>query len=87
VRDGARLERPRVFAVIEPGLADGFRVDAAGNLFSSSAAGLIVYSPEGVELTRLPVPEVVSNCVFDPTGRRLFVTASTSLYAIDLVVE
>jgi gluconolactonase len=84
VVDGVRLERPRVFAVIEPGVADGFRVDPAGNVFTSSAAGIIVYSSEGAELTRIEIPEVASNCCFDPGQRRLFVTASTSLYAIDL---
>src|SRR3954454_13054379 len=84
VAGSARLERARVFAVIEPGLADGFRVDPDGNLYSSSAAGLIVYAPQGEELGRTPVPEVPSTCVFDATGARLYVTASSSLYAVDL---
>jgi gluconolactonase len=84
VAGGERLENPRVFAVIEPGLADGFRLDPAGNLYTSSAMGLIVYSPAGEELGRIEIGEVTSNCTFDATGRRLFVTASTSLYAVDL---
>jgi gluconolactonase len=80
-----RLENPRVFAEIEEGLADGFRVDAAGNVFTSSAGGILVYTPEGELLGRIVVPEMVSNCAFGgPDGRRLYITASSSLYAIEL---
>jgi gluconolactonase len=34
------------------------------------------------------VPEIVANLVFGgPDGRRLFMTATTSLYAIDVLVR
>ena len=82
---GARVENPRRFAVLEDGAPDGLRLDPAGNLYTSSGIGLIVFSPAGEELARIPVPEVTSNCVFDATGRRLDVTASTSFSAVDLV--
>jgi gluconolactonase len=82
---GRELAKPRIFAVIEPGLADGFRVDRAGNVFSSSADGIHVLAPEGELLGRIPVPEVVSNCAFGGVERtRLFITATSSLYAIEL---
>jgi gluconolactonase len=84
VVDGSRVENPRVFAVLEDGAPDGFRLDPAGNVYTSSAIGLIVFSPAGEELTRIPVPEVTSNCVFDASGRRLFVTATSSLYVVEL---
>jgi gluconolactonase len=86
VVDGRALDRPRVFAVIEHGVADGLRVDVAGNVFTSSAAGILVYSPAGALLGVIPVPETVSNCVFGgPNGHRLFITASTSLYIVDVL--
>ncbi|MGC9221262.1 MAG: SMP-30/gluconolactonase/LRE family protein [Solirubrobacteraceae bacterium] len=88
VIDGERLLNPRVFAVVSPGLADGFRVDVAGNVFTSSADGIHVYAPDGTRLGRIGVPEVVSNCAFGgPERDRLFITASASLYAIRLATR
>jgi gluconolactonase len=80
---GRRLENPRLFAVMEPGLADGFRVDVDGNLFCSAFDGIHVLSPEGETLGVVRVPEHVSNCEFGGhDGRDLFITASTSLYRV-----
>jgi gluconolactonase len=84
VVDGRRLEDPRVFVEMEPGVPDGFRVDADGNVWTSAADGIHVLAPDGHDLARIHVPELTSNCVFGgPDGRRLFITASSSLYAID----
>jgi gluconolactonase len=88
VVDGQALERPRLFAVVEPGLPDGLRVDEHGNVWTSAADGIHVLDPDGRELGRIRVPETVSNLVFGgPDGRRLFITASTSLYAIEVLVR
>ncbi len=84
---GRRLERLRVFKVMEPGFADGLRVDEHGNVWSSAGDGIHVIDPDGTDLARIRVPEVTANCVFGGTdGRRLFITASSSLYAIDTKV-
>lgn len=73
----------RVFAVIEEGLSDGFRVDVDGNLWTSTATGVVVYSPTGVILGTIPVPEKVANLCFGGVdGTELFIVASTSLYSI-----
>jgi gluconolactonase len=88
VMDGRRLSDPRVLAVMEPGLADGLRVDERGNLWSSAGDGIHVLAPDGRDLAAIRVPEVTSNCVFGGRdGRRLFITASSSLYAIDTKVR
>ncbi len=82
VVDG-RVKNGRVFAVIEDGLSDGFRVDVNGNLWSSSATGVVVYSPTGELLGSIPVPEKVANlCFGGEDGTELFIVASTSLYSI-----
>lgn len=73
----------RVFAEIEPGGPDGLRVDVAGRLWTSSHDSVQVYTPEGHLVARIPVPEIVSNlCFGGPDGSTLFITASTSVYAI-----
>ncbi len=86
VIDGDRLTNMRVFAVVRPGASDGFRVDTAGNVFTSAADGIQVYSPAGELLGKVLVPERrTANCVFGgPDKRRLYITASSSLYSIQL---
>lgn len=85
---GRMLAAPRVFAVIQEGLSDGLRVDVEGNVWTSAGTGISVFSPDGAELGRIPVPEPVSNCTFGGAdGRRLFITASSTLWAIDVGVR
>ena len=85
---GFRAVNGRVFAEIEPGCPDGFRLDASGNMFTSSQDAIQVFAPDGTRLGRIPVPETSSNCCFGgPDRRTLFITATTSLYAIDLLVS
>jgi gluconolactonase len=85
VPGGQDLAHPRVFAVVEPGLADGFRVDVHGFLYTSSADSVQVYHPDGTRIGRIPVPEKVGNLVFGGEGgNELFICASTSLYRIVL---
>jgi gluconolactonase len=83
VHGGRRVKNGRVFATVEPGLADGFRVDVAGNVWTSSGNGVQVFAPDGTRLGVVPVPEVVGNvCFGGPDGSTLFVAATTGLYRI-----
>jgi gluconolactonase len=85
VIDGSRLANSRIFATINPGLPDGFRVDTNGYLYISSRDSIQVYSPAGELLGKIMVPEPIANCTFGGPGKnRLFIAASTSIYAIDL---
>jgi len=83
VEDGRRLENGREFARIDKGVADGFRLDADGNVWTSARDGAQCFSPRGELLGKVLVPETVANLTFGgPERNRLFLTASTSLYAI-----
>lgn len=85
VVDGKRLSNGRIFADIEPGIADGFRLDIDGNVWTSAGDGVHCYTPEGERIGRIAVPERVSNLTFGgPKRNRLFITATTSVYAIYL---
>jgi gluconolactonase len=82
---GQDLANPRVFAVVTPGLADGFRVDINGFVYTSSEDSVQVYHRDGTRIGRIPVPEKVGNLVFGGAGgNELFICASTSLYRIVL---
>ena len=89
VVDGGRgLANPRTFVVMEPGFADGLRVDVEGNVWSSAGDGIHVLDADGVELGRILLPEVASNCVFGGRdGQRLFVTATSSLWSIEVGIR
>jgi len=72
----------RLFVTPE-GIADGFRVDSEGRLWTSSGAAIAVYSPDGHLLETVAFPERVSNLCFGGTdGHDLYVTASASLYRL-----
>ncbi len=64
------------------GVADGLRVDADGNVWTSSSDAIEVFSPAAELLRTIPMPERVSNLCFGDGD--LYVTASTSLYRIRL---
>lgn len=83
--DGSHLARSRVFCEVLPGASDGFRIDIHGNLFTSSHDSIQVYAPDGCRLGKILVPEIIANCTFGgPNRDRIFITASTSLYSIDV---
>jgi gluconolactonase len=81
--DGRSLSGGELFHKISPGWADGFRVDEHGNLWCGAADGVHVIAPDGALLGKVLVPQRVSNlCFGDRYGSRLFLCASTSLYAL-----
>ena len=68
---------------IDNGVPDGIRCDAGGNIWSSAADGVQVFSPEGKPLGKIAVPEPAANlCFGGEDGKTLFITARTSLYAV-----
>jgi gluconolactonase len=76
---------PRVFAVMPAGVPDGMRVDTEGRLYVAGLDGVYVYLPNGTLLGKLLVPEMVTNLCFGGDERHtLFITATTSLYVIEL---
>lgn len=85
VIDGKALANGKVFAVVDPGLADGFRLDVHGNLYTSSEDSIQVYTTSGERIGKILVPEKIANCTFGgPEKNRLYIAASSSLYSITL---
>jgi len=74
-----------VFATCDSGVFDGFRVDYQGNLWTSAGDGVHCFAPDGTLLGKIALPEVVSNVEFGgPKRNRLYICATTSLYAMYL---
>lgn len=83
--EDGKVSGARVFHSIKPGMADGFRLDTDGNVWSSAADGVHCISPGGELLGKLLVPELVSNICFGGRAKhQLFITATTSIYSISL---
>jgi gluconolactonase len=89
------LRNPRQFCSMEyegkTGLADGIRCDEEGNLWTAAGwvgdgyDGVHVFSPDGARIGLIRMPEIVSNVCFGGSKRnRLFMTASQSLYALNV---
>ncbi len=83
-RDGS-LSNRRLFRQIEPGIPDGFVVDARGWLWTTSGSGIQVFADDATPLGLIPTPTSCANCDFGgPDGRRLFIASEHRLLAIDL---
>jgi len=88
VNAGASASQGRVFATIDKGIPDGIRCDELGNVWSSSGDGVQVFSSAGQLIARILLPESAANLAFGgPTGRTVYMTARTSLYAVDTMVR
>lgn len=81
--DGKTLKNRRVFALINPGVSDGFRVDIDGNVWTSAGDGVQVFAPDGELIGKIRLPEVCTNLVFGgPKRNRLFMTCAASVFTL-----
>ena len=85
--DGS-LSPGRIFASgirseLEPGVPDGMKCDAQGNIWVTAPGGVWVYSPSGSLLGKVRVPELVANLTWGGDDlHTLFMTATHSLYTV-----
>jgi gluconolactonase len=81
VLDDGTLGTGKVFADVTnnagkmPGLPDGMKVDAKGNLFATGPGGCHVFSPEGKLLGRIETGEATANCAWGNDGSVLYLCA------------
>jgi len=81
------LEGGDVFVKISPGGPDGIRCDKAGRLFSSAGDGVHVFNADGKLIGKVRTPQGAANlCFGGPEGKTLFITARTSVWAVNLLV-
>jgi gluconolactonase len=77
-----------VFATCTVGSFDGFRLDEAGRVWTSAGDGVHCYEPDGSLIGKVCTPEPAANVEFGgPARNRLFICATTSLYAVLLPVS
>lgn len=90
VRPNGTVANGKVFADVtqqtEPGLPDGMKVDANGNVYATGPGGVWIFSPEGKHLGTIKPTETPANCAWGDDGKSLYMTAVTGLYRIKLSV-
>jgi gluconolactonase len=88
VASNGALRNGRVFVEMQSGVPDGMRVDEQGNVWTSAEDGVHCYAPDGALLGKILIPEVVANLTFGgPRRNRLFITATSSVYALHVGVR
>ena len=86
--DGKTLGASTVFATCTAGVFDGFRIDAAGRIWTSCAEGVHCYRGDGTLIGKLRIPEMCGNVEIGGLKRnRLFICGTTSLYSVYLKVN
>jgi gluconolactonase len=65
-----------------PGLSDGLKVDANGNVWSTGPGGVLILSPSGKLLGRIDTGEATANCGWGDDGSTLYITADMYLCRI-----
>ncbi len=70
-----------------PGLPDGMRIDAHGNLFATGPGGILVFAPDGTHLGTLRTGQPTANCAFGNDGKTLYVTSNHQLLRIRLTTK
>ena len=68
----------------EPGLPDGLKVDASGNVFATGPGGVWIFDQNGKVLGKIKVTEPTSNCAFSADGKTLFITANMYVLRVKL---
>jgi len=88
VDEGRRLSGGDVFAELEDGFFDGFRIDEDGRIWTSAGDGVNCYEPDGRLTGRIRIGETVANLVFGgPKRNRLYICATTSIYSVLVAVN
>jgi len=89
VNPDGTLGAGRVFADVtamvgdsSPGLPDGLKVDAAGNLFATGPGGVHIFAADGKRLGRIATGEATANVAWGDDGSTLYITADMYLCRI-----
>ena len=83
---GRHLRNERLFAVISPGCPDGIKVDLDGRVYTTSATGVQVFTPEGDLLGEIASPGAANFTFGGPKNDVLFILGDTQIWQAKLGV-
>jgi len=68
----------------QPGLPDGLKVDAKGNVFASGPGGIWIFNAAGALLGKVKTGQATSNCAIGNDGEVLYITADMYVMKVNL---
>jgi gluconolactonase len=86
VHEGRRLRNERLFAVVSPGFPDGIKVDVLDRVYTSSATGVQVFTPEGDLIGEIMAPGVANFTFGGRENDILFILCDTRIWQAKLQV-
>ncbi len=86
--NGSVLARSRLISYpgSAPDVPDGLKIDSAGNIWTSGPGGIRIIRPDGKVLGQIKLPEVAANLAWGDDGKTAYITGSTSIYRIRLLI-
>ncbi len=87
VSQGRHLRNERLFAVVSPGVPDGIKLDNEGRVYTSSATGVQVFTPDGDLLGEIMAPGVANFTFGGPANDVLFILCDTKIWQARLRVH
>ncbi len=83
--NGKKVSNRKLIYDFKPFFSDGFRCDIDGNIWTSAGKAIKCFNSKYDLIGQIKIPELVSNCEFGGiNGNILYITATTSLYSIEL---
>ncbi len=86
VHEGRHLREERLFAVVSPGVPDGIKVDVLDRVYTSSATGVQVFTPDGDLIGEIMAPGVANFTFGGPDNDVLFILGDTRIWQAKLQV-
>ncbi|QDU80387.1 Gluconolactonase precursor [Polystyrenella longa] len=71
----------------KPGLPDGLKVDAKGNLFATGPGGVLIFSPDATLLGVIETGVPTANCGWGNDGHSLYITADSHLLRLETTTK
>jgi len=83
---GRHLRNDCLFAVVSPGVPDGIKLDGQGRVYTSSATGVQVFTPDGDLIGEIIAPGVANFTFGGPDNDVLFILDDTKIWQAKLQV-
>jgi len=87
VDDSILTNKKQFNSTLLGGYPDGMKADSAGNIYSTGAGNVWIFSPTGTLLDKIAIPESPTNLAWGDADRKtLYITAGKSIYKIRLAL-
>ena len=87
VKEDGSIDNGRMFAEMESeasGSADGMKIDAKGNVYSTGPGGLWIFSPKGALIQQVETPRLTNLAWGGKEGKTLFMTSPEAVYKLKM---